>query len=48
MNEIIWKAIHEIERATAKDGLYDMSRSQLERLVRDVYYTLKEVEQITD
>ena len=44
MNETIWRAIHAIDEATEKDGLFDMSAAQLRMLVLDVYYILEEVQ----
>lgn len=44
MKEIIWRAIHLIEYATAKDDLSNLTHEQLEQLVLDVYGILKEVE----
>lgn len=46
MEEVIWAAIHKIERATSKDDLSNMSRTDLENLVIEVYDELKKIEQI--
>lgn len=42
MEEMVWKAIHGIDRATAKDDLGNLTRGQLEQLIVVTYAILME------
>lgn len=44
MKDAIWAVIHKIERAASKDDLSNMSRTDLENLVINVYESLKNIE----